>query len=175
MCSLPLNNENLRLAGTEHQRERDRLARGEMRPSANALKPRWRSYVVAVFVRAPTGSRSDRCSTALFGTAAQAIDDAYLPSVCCGRDMPVTAKLSREFYDRFGDKIVDELVGLLNDVDTIFKAELREQNDRNLALFDAKLEQRLAELRAELVKWMFLFWLGTVATMLGLGRLLLGA
>ena len=88
--------------------------------------------------------------------------------------MPVTAKLSREFYDRFGDKIVDELVGLLNDVDATFKAELREQNDRNLTLFDAKLEQRLAELQAELVKWMFLFWLGTVATMLGLGRLLLG-
>ena len=86
----------------------------------------------------------------------------------------MTAKLSREFYDRFGDKLVDELVGLLNDVDATFKAELREQNDRNLALFDAKLEQRLAELKAELVKWMFLFWLGTVATMLGLGRLLLG-
>jgi hypothetical protein len=64
-------------------------------------------------------------------------------------------KLSREFYDRFGDKVVDELVGLLNDVDATFKAELREQND-------------------ELVKWMFLFWLGTVATMLGLGRLLFG-
>lgn len=87
--------------------------------------------------------------------------------------MPVTAKLSREFYDRFGDKVVDELVGLLNDVDATFKAELREQNDRNLTLFDAKLEQRLAELKAELVKWMFLFWLGTVATMLGFGRLLL--
>ena len=62
----------------------------------------------------------------------------------------------------------------LNDVDATFKAELREQNDRNLELFDAKLEQRLAELKAELVKWMFLFWLGTVATMLGLGRVLLG-
>ena len=88
--------------------------------------------------------------------------------------MPVTAKLSREFYDRLGDKVVDELVGLLNDVDANFKAELREQNDRTLALFDARLEQRLADLKAELIKWMFLFWLGTVATMLGFGRLLLG-
>ncbi len=88
--------------------------------------------------------------------------------------MPVTAKLSREFYDRLGDKCVDELVGLLNDVDVTFKAALRSRNDKNLALFDAKLEQRLAELTAELVKWMFLFWLGTVATMLGLGRVVLG-
>ena len=59
-------------------------------------------------------------------------------------------------------------------MDATFKAELRQQNDRNLALFDAKLEQPLAELKAELVKWMILFWLGTVATMLGIGRLLLG-
>jgi len=28
-------------------------------------------------------------------------------------------------------------------------------------------------LKAELIKWMFLFWLGTVAPMLGFGRLLL--
>jgi len=88
--------------------------------------------------------------------------------------MPVTAKLSREFYDRFGDKLVDELVGLLNDVDATFKAELREQNDRNLQLIDVRLDRRLAELKADLIKWMFLFWLGTVATMLGFGNVLLG-
>jgi hypothetical protein len=98
--------------------------------------------------------------------------------------MPVTAKLSREFYDRFGDKVVDELVGLLNDMDATFRAELRELNEQNFRRFDAKLEQRIGELgselrveiaslKAELVKWMFLFWLGTVATMLGIGRFFL--
>ncbi len=75
-------------------------------------------------------------------------------------------------------------------------SELRDLNELNFARFDAKLEQRIAEvkadiavlhgkvesqvdalsskidtqaesLRAELIKWMFLFWLGTVATMLG--------
>jgi hypothetical protein len=88
--------------------------------------------------------------------------------------MPVTAKLSREFYDRLGDKVVDELVGLLNDMDATFRAELHQLNEQNFQRFDARLEQRLAELKAELIKWMFLFWLGTVATMLGFGRLLLG-
>ncbi len=123
--------------------------------------------------------------------------------------MPVTAKLSREFYDRFGDKVVDELVGLLNDMDTAFRAELLDINERNFQRFEAKLEQLISELgaelrsemaamgtglraemaglraemaglrtgmeglKAELIKWMFLFWLGTVATMLGFGRLLL--
>jgi hypothetical protein len=98
--------------------------------------------------------------------------------------MAVTAKLSREFYDRLGDKVVDELVGLLNDMDATFGAELWDLNEQNFRRFDAKLEQRIAELgselrveiaslKAELIKWMFLFWLGTVATMLGFGRFLL--
>ncbi len=105
--------------------------------------------------------------------------------------MPVTAKLSREFYDKFGNKVVDELVGLLNNMDTTFRTDLRELNEQNWLRFDAKLEQRIAELetrlraeiasvrvglsdlKAELIKWMFLFWLGTVATMFGVGRFLL--
>ncbi len=87
-------------------------------------------------------------------------------------EMPVTARLSRLFYERFGDAIVDELVELLNQVDLTYRSELREQNEINFARFDAKLEQRIAELRgeirtelhalkAELIKWMFLFWAGT--------------
>ncbi len=88
-------------------------------------------------------------------------------------DMPVTAKLSRDFYDRFGDKVVDELVGLLNDMDTTFRAELRELNEQNFKRFEAQLRSEMAELKADVIKWMFLFWLGTVATMLGIGRLLL--
>jgi hypothetical protein len=98
--------------------------------------------------------------------------------------VPVTVKLSREFYDRLGDKVVDELVGLLNDVDAAFKAEMRELNEQNYRRFEERLERRLtelgaelrtemADLKAELIKWMFLFWLGTVATMLGVGRLIL--
>jgi hypothetical protein len=35
---------------------------------------------------------------------------------------------------------------------------------------EIRTEQRIAELKAELIKWMFLFWLGTVGTVLGLQR-----
>lgn len=75
--------------------------------------------------------------------------------------MPVTARLSRRFYEKFGDDIVNELVEWLNQVDATYRSELREQNELNFARFDAKLGQRLAELKAELIKWMFLFWAGT--------------
>lgn len=75
--------------------------------------------------------------------------------------MPVTAKLSRRFYEQFGDELADELVNLFNNVDANSRSELRELNAQNFALFDAKLEQRLAELKAELIKWMFLFFTGS--------------
>src|SRR3990172_9553000 len=64
--------------------------------------------------------------------------------------MPVTAKLSREFYDKFGDKIADELVNWFNQVDATYRSDLRELNELNFHRFDAKLEQRIAETRAEL-------------------------
>ncbi len=64
--------------------------------------------------------------------------------------MPVTAKLSKLFYDRLGEEIADELVTWFNQVDATYRADLRELNELNFARFDAKLELRLAELHAKL-------------------------
>lgn len=93
--------------------------------------------------------------------------------------MPFTAKLSRRFYDHFGDELTNEFVDLINSMDTTYKSDLREMNELNYARFDAKLEQRIAELRteivamgseirsemhtqkADLIKWMFLFFTGS--------------
>jgi len=75
--------------------------------------------------------------------------------------VPVTAKLSRKFYDKLGDDITSELVDWFNAVDTDYKNDLRELNDRNWERFKAELQAGLASQRAELIKWMFLFWAGT--------------
>lgn len=56
--------------------------------------------------------------------------------------MPVTARLSKAFYDRFGEEVVAELVEWLNMVDATYRSDLREFNELNFARFDAKLEQR---------------------------------
>src|SRR5947199_10516942 len=120
--------------------------------------------------------------------------------------MPVTAKLSRKFYDTFGDEIANELVEWFNQVDATYRGDLRELNELNFGRFDAKLEQRVAELdakieqryaqldakgdqsmaerrkdladmKSELVRWMFMFWaptaLGAVGTALSVVALLL--
>src|SRR2546428_4712034 len=81
--------------------------------------------------------------------------------------MPVTAKLSRKFYETFGDELANELVEWLNQVDAAYRSDLRDLNELNFARFDAKLDARLADLRSELIKWMFLFWVGNVATTIG--------
>ena len=64
--------------------------------------------------------------------------------------VPVTAKLSRKFYEAFGDEIANELVEWFNAVDATYRADLRELNELNFQRFDAKLEQRIAELHAKL-------------------------
>ncbi len=113
--------------------------------------------------------------------------------------MPVTARLSKHFYDVLGEDVANELVDWFNAVDLTYRTDLRELNELNFARFDAKLEQRLAELRAtlrqeiadlraelraeiagfrtelhqartELLRWMFGFW---VTTLLGIAGLLI--
>lgn len=129
--------------------------------------------------------------------------------------MPVTAKLSRRFYEAVGDDVANEFVEWFNTVDATYRTDLREINELNFARFraeteagfaraDAKIELRAAELRqeilqhstalraeiydlrthvdtgfeklrtemaaqrADLVKWMFAFWIPTAAGLIGL-------
>ena len=93
--------------------------------------------------------------------------------------VPVTAKLSRKFYEKFGDDLANELVDWFNMVDATYRSELRELNELNYARFDAKLEQRVAELRSDiqigleqletrLTKRLFGFWVAQAATTVGL-------
>ena len=99
--------------------------------------------------------------------------------------MPV-ARLSREFYERLGDKLADELVNCLNSIESGYRAELRDlfaaqfgrfeeklerrvgETDARLGQFQERLERRLAETKAELVRWTFVFWVPVVLALIGL-------
>jgi hypothetical protein len=67
-----------------------------------------------------------------------------------GARVPVTAKLSRKFYDRLGDDIAAELVDWFNAVDLTYQTQLRDMNDQNWERFKSHLDSGLAVLRAEL-------------------------
>jgi hypothetical protein len=114
--------------------------------------------------------------------------------------MPVTAKLSRKFYEKFGDDITNELVDWFNKVDATYRTELRELNELNFGRFDAKLEQRtggldanwdrrftrleakldtlkadlmadIAGAEARIIRWTFLFFAASLGTLIALVRL----
>ena len=103
----------------------------------------------------------------------------------------MTAKLSKRFYDTLGEQIANELVDWFNQVDETYRADLRELNELNFGRFDAKLEQRVAQLDAKLeqrlaelrtdiaerlaelesrLTWrMFAFWAPTALAVIGSG------
>jgi hypothetical protein len=82
--------------------------------------------------------------------------------------LPVTARLSKKFYDRFGDDIAGEFVDWFNAVDLTYQQQLRDQNDLNWERFKAELHSAIAQSEARLMKWMFIHWSGTVLTLGGL-------
>ena len=107
--------------------------------------------------------------------------------------MPVTARLSGKFYERFGDEIANELVDWFNAVDTTYQTQLKEVNELNWARMDARfdafearmsafevriqaqLDVRLERFRAEMIRWMFAFWTATVIPIIGVMLALSGA
>ncbi len=107
--------------------------------------------------------------------------------------MPVSATLLRKFTVAFGEDVTNELVTWFDQVETARRSELEAWISRRFDLFEARLEQRLAETkgelrteiaglrveiaghgvhianqRSDLLKWMFVFWAGTVIPLAGL-------
>lgn len=68
------------------------------------------------------------------------------------RPCPVTAKLSRRFYEQFGDEVTNELVNWFNAVDETYRNQLRELNDLNWERFRSELRAEGASIRAEMDK-----------------------
>lgn len=64
--------------------------------------------------------------------------------------MPVTARLSKRFYEQLGDDVANELVEWFNTVDATYRADLLSMNELNFARFDAKVEQRFAQQWAQI-------------------------
>jgi hypothetical protein len=88
-----------------------------------------------------------------------------------------------------GDDVANELVGVLNAVDASYRQEFRElfeanfgevraqmaaleaRLDARMEAMEARMDAKLAELKSELLRWMFLFWVGTMGTVLAILKL----
>jgi exoribonuclease II len=93
--------------------------------------------------------------------------------------MPVTAKLLQRLQEALGEEATDDLFTWWEETARVNRAAVRDVADLYFARFDARLEKGMTELRAEfrtemaaqradLIKWMFIFWAGTVIPLAGL-------
>ncbi len=89
--------------------------------------------------------------------------------------MPVTAKLSHKLYEAFGDEAASEMIDWIQRVDTR-RSEFREMHqlttarfESRLAELDAKIQSRETKIEpgtADVIKWSFGFWVGSVVTLM---------
>ena len=100
--------------------------------------------------------------------------------------MPVSPMFARHLHDKLGAAVTAGLVEWCDSVENAFRLELRDLGEACFARFDAKLEQRTAELRAEvsqakselrqdianlraeLIKWAFVFFATAALAVIGL-------
>lgn len=59
--------------------------------------------------------------------------------------MPVTARLSKAFYDQLGEQVANELVEWMTLVDLTWRNDMRAANDAGFARFEAMLGARFAQ------------------------------
>ncbi len=84
-------------------------------------------------------------------------------------------RLLQSLHETLGEDATNDLFSWWDEAASVNRAAVREVADLYYARFEARLERGLAELRremadqrADLVKWMFLFWAGTVIPLAGL-------
>jgi len=85
--------------------------------------------------------------------------------------MPIL-KVGKPLREKLGNDAVDSLIELINQAQTEQKNGIpqfvEEKFERRLSEEISKLAQSISETKADLIKWMFIFWVGQVAVILGI-------
>jgi hypothetical protein len=90
--------------------------------------------------------------------------------------MPLTGKLSLGLSGKLGEETATDLITWVNEMDATHRTEFLELKEsiarleNRLVEFKAELKQDIAGVQSELIKWTFLFWLGTIGIVMMLLR-----
>ena len=75
--------------------------------------------------------------------------------------------------EKLGNAGSDGLVTMFAEVHRLGEERLRRAIDEAEARFDSRLNERMSDLRVDLLKWNFLFWIGQLAAITAILNLML--
>ncbi len=78
----------------------------------------------------------------------------------------------RELFEANFRRIESRMDGIEARLDAMEAGVVKtEVFEARLAAFESRMDAKLAEMKSELLRWMFLFWVGTMGTVLAIVRL----
>jgi len=69
--------------------------------------------------------------------------------------------LPRVLREKLGDEGADSLIELIN-------TATEKTKEDTLIFVEEKFERRLAEVKSDIIKWMFIFWVGQIGVLTGI-------
>jgi len=80
--------------------------------------------------------------------------------------------IPRPLREKLGDDGADALVAVINEATKNQREDIvafvEEKFERRLAEEVGKLRQEIAEVKADIIRWMFLFWVGQIGVITGI-------
>mgnify|MGYP001142844104 FL=1 len=82
--------------------------------------------------------------------------------------MPIVITIPKAIREKLGDEGAEALTELFNKIDDRSKEDIIELAEQRFEKRLAQLDVKIERVRADLIKWMFIFWVGQVGVLIGI-------
>ncbi|MCD6231676.1 hypothetical protein J7K28_03490 [Candidatus Aerophobetes bacterium] len=82
--------------------------------------------------------------------------------------MPIVITIPKAIREKLGDEGAEALTELFNKIEDRYKEDIIELAEQRFEKRLAKLDVKIERVRADLIKWMFIFWVGQVGVLIGI-------
>ena len=82
--------------------------------------------------------------------------------------MPIVITIPKAIREKLGDEGAEALTELFNKIEERSKEDIIELAEQRFEKRLAQLDVKIERVRADLIKWMFIFWVGQVGVLIGI-------
>jgi len=82
--------------------------------------------------------------------------------------MPIVITIPKAIREKLGDEGAEALTELFNKIEDRYKEDIIELAEQRFEKRLGKLDVKIERVRADLIKWMFIFWVGQVGVLIGI-------